>query len=301
MPRMNLWWRVMAHYKSECTPQLSTNQCLWAHRTNVELESSTAPGWLSTTQSTYLTDGISGKSDRVEWNKSSTVSIVNFTLASGGGSETSRVSTQSSATTGTGVIGGTSTRKSKKGTTRRPSTRLKLGQMSTTTEVVTENMFLLSTASSCLNVTEYKITDQDLIGLNETDKNLLRKLCWETMFGQELVKLTVMDFVMVVVSTLSGDFIRALIVRSVFPLWIKVTVMSSCRYCNGCTCIFWDLEKGWPGYADFKIAENILHLVNNQGMIWYINRNGSHLFTLSCFPPQARHVLLARTAGHQHH
>uniref|UniRef100_A0A182XZ92 Uncharacterized protein n=1 Tax=Anopheles stephensi TaxID=30069 RepID=A0A182XZ92_ANOST len=43
----------------------------------------------------------------------------------------------------------------------------------------------------------------------------IRSLCWETMFGQELAKLTVMDL-----------------------------------------------------YGDFKIAENILHLVNNQGMVW---------------------------------
>lgn len=40
------------------------------------------------------------------------------------------------------------------------------------------------------------------------------------------------------------------------------------RYCNGKGCFFWDLEKGFPGYSDFPIAENILHLVNNQGMVW---------------------------------
>ncbi|XP_071521513.1 transmembrane channel-like protein [Panulirus ornatus] len=78
----------------------------------------------------------------------------------------------------------------------------------------------------------------------------LRKLCWETMFGQEIIKLTVMDMVVTVAMIVLGDFVRAVIVRLF----------------NGCCC--WDLEKQFPGYPDFKIAENILHLVNNQGMIW---------------------------------
>ncbi|XP_046454543.1 transmembrane channel-like protein [Daphnia pulex] len=78
----------------------------------------------------------------------------------------------------------------------------------------------------------------------------LRKLCWETMFGQELVKLTIMDLIFTTISILIIDFIRAIFVR-VF---------------NGCWC--WDLEKYFPQYGEFKIAENILHLVNNQGMVW---------------------------------
>ncbi|XP_052125646.1 transmembrane channel-like protein isoform X2 [Frankliniella occidentalis] len=77
-----------------------------------------------------------------------------------------------------------------------------------------------------------------------------RRLCWETMFGREMVKMTVMDLVMTVGSILLIDFFRAVFVR----------VM------NNCWC--WDLEKKMPQYGDFKIAENILHLVNNQGMVW---------------------------------
>ena len=78
----------------------------------------------------------------------------------------------------------------------------------------------------------------------------LRKLCWETMFGQELVKLTIMDTVFFLLSILIGDFGRSLMLRVLNPCW------------------FWDLEQNFPKYPDFKVAENILHLVNNQGMIW---------------------------------
>lgn len=55
---------------------------------------------------------------------------------------------------------------------------------------------------------------------------------------------------MTIVSTLGMDFFRAVFVRCM----------------NNCWC--WDLEKQFPQYGDFKIAENILHLVNNQGMVW---------------------------------
>ncbi|XP_015122093.1 transmembrane channel-like protein 3, partial [Diachasma alloeum] len=86
--------------------------------------------------------------------------------------------------------------------------------------------------------------------LNITTKRKLRKLCWETMFGQELAKLTMMDLVLTIIATLGVDFLRAVFVRYTHSWWC------------------WDLEKKFPQYGDFKIAENILHLVNNQGMVW---------------------------------
>ena len=70
------------------------------------------------------------------------------------------------------------------------------------------------------------------------------------MFGQELVKLTVMDTVFTLGTMFITDFFRSVFLRIMNPCW------------------FWDMEKKFPKYPDFKVAENILHLVNNQGMIW---------------------------------
>ncbi|XP_070532227.1 transmembrane channel-like protein 1 isoform X2 [Ptychodera flava] len=74
--------------------------------------------------------------------------------------------------------------------------------------------------------------------------------CWETFVGQEFFKLVFFDLVAVVLGTLGGDFLRAVLVR----------------YMNYCWC--WDLEKQFPEYPEFKTPENVLHLIYNQGMVW---------------------------------
>jgi len=75
-------------------------------------------------------------------------------------------------------------------------------------------------------------------------------VCWENMVGQELFKLTVFDMVTTIGLIYATEFFRAILLR-VF---------------NRCWC--WDLEKLLPKYAEFSLAENLLHLVYNQGMIW---------------------------------
>ncbi|KAM4706968.1 transmembrane channel-like protein 2-B [Discoglossus pictus] len=74
--------------------------------------------------------------------------------------------------------------------------------------------------------------------------------CWETTVGTEFVKLTVSDIQVTYITILVGDFGRALIVR----------------FMNYCWC--WDLEAGFPSYAEFDISGNVLGLIFNQGMIW---------------------------------
>uniref|UniRef100_A0A5S6R3R0 TMC domain-containing protein n=1 Tax=Trichuris muris TaxID=70415 RepID=A0A5S6R3R0_TRIMR len=78
----------------------------------------------------------------------------------------------------------------------------------------------------------------------------LESLCWETMIGEEIAKLVTMDLVMNIASILTVDFLRG--------LWV--------RFCTSWWC--WNLETVFPEYGEFKVAENVLHVINNQGMIW---------------------------------
>ncbi|KAG5841237.1 hypothetical protein ANANG_G00197420 [Anguilla anguilla] len=74
--------------------------------------------------------------------------------------------------------------------------------------------------------------------------------CWETMVGQEFVRLIISDTMTTYITLLIGDFLRAVCVR----------------FLNYCWC--WDLEYGFPSYSEFDVSGNVLGLIFNQGMIW---------------------------------
>lgn len=78
--------------------------------------------------------------------------------------------------------------------------------------------------------------------MNVDDQLELRDLCWETLFGQELVKLTVLDLIFTIITTLFMDFFRALFVRFMNKFWC------------------WDLEKRWPKVffpMDFLVSRRV--------------------------------------------
>ncbi|XP_029471766.1 transmembrane channel-like protein 2-A [Rhinatrema bivittatum] len=116
------------------------------------------------------------------------------------------------------------------------------GQLATEQDIKNKTYWVMFNASSenGSSVTRPPISPSDVP----------RGPCWETTVGIEFVKLTVSDIEVTYITILVGEVLRAVIVR----------------FLNYCWC--WDLEAGFPSYAEFDISGNVLGLVFNQGMIW---------------------------------
>uniref|UniRef100_A0A665UY18 Transmembrane channel-like protein n=1 Tax=Echeneis naucrates TaxID=173247 RepID=A0A665UY18_ECHNA len=102
--------------------------------------------------------------------------------------------------------------------------------------------------TSLYNGTEPENSTAPPISIHPAD--VPRGPCWETMVGQEFVRLIISDTMTTYITLLIGDFIRAVLVR----------------FLNYCWC--WDLEAGFPSYSEFDVSGNVLGLIFNQGMIW---------------------------------
>ncbi|KAM9249260.1 transmembrane channel-like protein 2 [Dugong dugon] len=116
----------------------------------------------------------------------------------------------------------------------------------------------LSNEDSVKNITHWTLFNYyNSSGWNESvprpplhPADVPRGSCWETAVGIEFMRLTVSDMLVTYITILLGDFLRACFVR----------------FMNYCWC--WDLEAGFPSYAEFDISGNVLGLIFNQGMIW---------------------------------
>lgn len=99
--------------------------------------------------------------------------------------------------------------------------------------------FMPTTTMAPLNVSKKKITGKNLTAfiyhMDSATQMNLRKLCWETMFGQELVKLTVLDLVRNPTQHIHTLF---------FIYLLHITCCRPCRNVNYCFVIIVFLANG---------------------------------------------------------
>ncbi|KAG7318566.1 hypothetical protein KOW79_018321 [Hemibagrus wyckioides] len=98
------------------------------------------------------------------------------------------------------------------------------------------------------NMYNRSIAENSTFHVNPAD--VPRGPCWETMVGQEFVRMVISDTLTVFIVLLVNDFLRAVVIRLL----------------NHCWC--WDLEYTFPCYSFFDLSGNVLGLIFNQGMIW---------------------------------
>ncbi|KAK3538713.1 hypothetical protein QTP86_014310, partial [Hemibagrus guttatus] len=98
------------------------------------------------------------------------------------------------------------------------------------------------------NMYNRSIAENSTFHVNPAD--VPRGPCWETMVGQEFVRMVISDTLTVFIVLLVNDFFRAVVIRLL----------------NHCWC--WDLEYTFPCYSFFDLSGNVLGLIFNQGMIW---------------------------------
>lgn len=98
---------------------------------------------------------------------------------------------------------------------------------------------------------------------------------------KEITKLVTTDLVMTIASILVIDFFRALWVRytNIWWFWnLETTFVCFLhpykhfkKFLQKYFQVLSQIDRKFylqPEYGEFKVAENVLHLVNNQGMIW---------------------------------
>lgn len=94
--------------------------------------------------------------------------------------------------------------------------------------------------------------------------------CWETRVGQEMYKLTIFDFIIIIAVTIFVEFPRKYVIstgKSVVwshPRWLCSASFLCRLIVKHCDC---GLAKWW-GQQEFAIPQNVLEIVYGQTICW---------------------------------